>query len=425
MPNIFQDFKNRLQHAWNAFNGRDRPISYADYGSVTSYRPFKTRFSRIHDRSIINAIYNRIALDVCAVTMLHVKTDENGRFREEVSDGLNAIMTLEANQDQTAMSYMQDLVLSMFDEGVVAEVPVETDINPDLTSGFDILQMRTGKIVEWMPAHVRIRVYNDRIGRPEEIIIPKAKVGIIENPFYAVMNEPMGVLQRLLRKLNLMDAIDDQIGTNKLNMILQLPYVIKSDAQRLTANKRIGQLEEQLNKSKFGIAYTDGTEKVVQLNRPLDNSLLEQVEYLTNLLYSQLGITASILDGTADEKTMLNYYNRTIEPILDAIANERKRKFLTKTARTRGESIMYFRDPFKLTPVLSLADIADKLTRNEILSSNEFRAIIGYKPIDDPRADVLSNKNMPMQDQEALYPSDAAEEINNEEYLQERAEDVY
>jgi hypothetical protein len=313
-------------------------------------------------------------------------------------------MSFEANIDQNKYSYMLDLILSMFDEGVVAEIPIECDVDPKYTSGFDILQLRTAKILEWHPQHVRVRVYNDRTGMQEELILPKNKVAIIENPFYSVMNEPMGILQRLLRKLSILDYVDEQVGSDKFNMILQLPYVAKSEQQRLTANKRVEQLEGQLSKSKYGIAYTDGTEKVIQLNRPLDNNLMSQIEYLTNMLYSQLGITASILDGTADEKTMLNYYNRTIDPILSAIANERKRKFLSKTARTQGESIMYFRDPFKLTPVFNLADVADKFTRNAILSSNEFRAIIGYKPVDDPMADELSNKNMPVQDQPEAYP---------------------
>jgi hypothetical protein len=308
-------------------------------------------------------------------------------------------MNLEANLDQTRFAYTMDLILSMFDEGVVAEVPVECDVDPKYTSGYAILQMRTGKIVEWKPKMVRVRVYNQYSGTQEEVILPKEKVGIIENPFYSVMNEPMGILQRLIHKMNLLDAIDEQNGSSKMNMIIQLPYVVKSEQQRKTADARLTQIEQQLNNSKYGIAYTDGTEKIVQLNRPLENNLMSQIEYLTNMVYSQLGITASILDGTADEKTMLNYYNRTIEPILSAIVNERKRKFLSKTARTRGESIMYFRDPFKLTPVTNLADIADKLTRNAILSSNEFRAIIGYKPVDDPMANELSNKNMPMQDQ--------------------------
>lgn len=393
------NIKDRLIHAWNAFNGRDRPISYSDYGPSYSYSPSRRRMRGLNDRTIINAIYNRIALDVAAIDIHHVQTDENGRYVSAYDDGLEKVMSFEANVDQNKYAYTIDLVLSMFDEGVVAEVPVECDVDPKYTSGFDVLQLRTAKILEWYPQRIRVRVYNDRTGLQEELILPKKKVSIIENPFYSVMNEPMGILQRLLRKMNILDYIDEQNGSDKLNMILQLPYVVKSEQQRLTANKRIEQLEGQLSKSKYGIGYTDGTEKVIQLNRPLDNNLLKQIEYLTNMLYSQLGITASILDGTADEKTMLNYYNRTIDPILSAIANERKRKFLSKTARTQGESIMYFRDPFKLTPVFNLADVADKFTRNAILSSNEFRAIIGYKPVNDPMADELSNKNMPVQDQ--------------------------
>lgn len=400
MPNIFQRTSQALKHAWNVFNGRDRPYSYADTGPGYSYRPDRVRRRFCNDRTIISAIYNRIALDVTSIDMHHVKLDENGRYREIVHDGLEKIMSLEANIDQTRFAYTMDLVLSMFDEGVVAEVPVECDVDPKYTSGYDILQMRTGKILEWKPRSVRLRVYNDRTGQQEEIELPKDKVGIIENPFHSVMNEPMGVLNRLLHKMSILDAIDDQNGSNKLNMILQLPYVVRSDAQKATANQRITQIEDQLGKSKYGIAYTDGTEKIVQLNRPLENNLMAQIEYLTNMLYSQLGITASVLDGTADEKTMLNYYNRTVEPILSAIANERKRKFLSKTARTQRESILYFRDPFKLTPVLNLADVADKLLRNRILTANEFRSILGFMPSDDPMADKLNNANMPLQDQE-------------------------
>lgn len=392
-------FKERLQHAWNVFNGRDRPYQYVDYGPSYSHRPDKARMTRGIDRSIVNAIYNRIALDVASMDMHHVHLDENGRYRDIIKDGIENIMSLEANIDQTNFAYILDLVLSMFDEGVVAEIPVETDIDPQYTSGYDILQMRTAKVLEWRPKHVRVRLYNDRTGSQEELILPKDKIAIIENPFYSVMNEPMGILQRLIRKMNLLDAIDEQSGSDKMNMIIQLPYVIKSEAQRKTANARLTQIESQLKESKYGIAYTDGTEKIIQLNRPLENNLMGQIEYLTNMLYSQLGITASILDGTADEKTMLNYYNRTVEPILSAIAIERKRKFLSKTARTKGESIMYFRDPFKLVPLANLADIADKLTRNAILSSNDMRAAIGYKPVDTPLANELSNKNMPQQDQ--------------------------
>lgn len=415
MPNIFQRTSQALKHAWNVFNGRDRPIPYADWGSTYSYRPDRQRRRYCNDRTIINAIYNRIALDVVSIDMHHVKLDQNGRYSEIVKDGLEKVMTLEANTDQSRFAYMQDLVLSMFDEGVVAEVPVECDVDPQYTSGFDILQMRTGKIQEWKPQHVRISVYNERTMQHEDIIMPKSKVAIIENPFYSVMNEPMGILQRLLHKMSILDSIDEQNSGSKLNMIIQLPYVVKSDAQKATANKRLTQIEEQLNRSRYGIAYTDGTEKIVQLNRPLENNLLDQIEYLTNMLYSQLGITASILDGTADEKTMLNYYNRTIEPILSAIANERKRKFLSKTARTQGESILYFRDPFKLTPVLNLADVADKLLRNRILTANEFRSILGYMPVDDPMADKLINSNMPMQDQETNQNDSNSGETNNAE----------
>lgn len=415
MPNIFQRTSQALKHAWNVFNGRDRPIPHADWGPTYSYRPDRQRRRYCNDRTIINAIYNRIALDVVSIDMHHVKLDQNGRYSEIVKDGLEKVMSLEANTDQSRFAYMQDLVLSMFDEGVVAEVPVECDVDPKYTSGFDILQMRTGKIQEWKPQHVRVSVYNERTMQHEDIVMPKSKVAIIENPFYSVMNEPMGILQRLLHKMSILDSIDEQNSGSKLNMIIQLPYVVKSDAQKATANKRLTQIEEQLNGSRYGIAYTDGTEKIVQLNRPLENNLLDQIEYLTNMLYSQLGITASILDGTADEKTMLNYYNRTIEPILSAIANERKRKFLSKTARTQGESILYFRDPFKLTPVLNLADVADKLLRNRILTANEFRSILGYMPVDDPMADQLINSNMPMQDQETNQNDSNSGETKNAE----------
>ena len=400
MPSIFERAGTALKHAWSVFNGRDRPADYTNYGPSYSYRPDKKYLKRYADKTLINAVENRIALDVVSIDMHHVKLDENGRYREIVKDGLETVMNLEANIDQSKFAYMHDVILSMFDEGVVAEVPVECDINPESTSGFDILQMRTGKILEWMPERVRVRLYNERTGREEEIVIAKRKVAIHENPFYAVMNEPMGVLQRLLRKMAILDIVNEGNVSSKMNMILQLPYVVKSETQRKLANNRLTELENQLNTSKYGIAWTDGTEKIVQLNRPLENNLLAQIEYYTNLFYSQLGITSTILDGTADEATMLNYYNRTIEPIVSAIAIERKRKFLSKKARTMGESIMYFRDPFKLTPVTNLADIADKLTRNAILSSNEMRAILGYKPVDSQIADELSNKNMPVRDQD-------------------------
>ena len=400
MPNIFERAGTALKHAWTVFNGRDRPPDTRDYGPSYSYRPDRQRLRRYADKTLINAVYNRIALDVMSIDIHHVKVDENGRYREIIRDGLENVMNVEANIDQNHLAYMQDVILSMFDEGAVAEVPVECDLNPNLTSGFDILSMRTAKILEWMPQHVRVRLYNERVGHDEEVVIPKRNCAIHENPFYAVMNEPMGVLQRLLRKMAILDLVNENNVNSKMNMILQLPYVVKSDTQRQIANKRLGQLEEQLVDSKYGIAWTDGTEKIIQLNRPLENNLLAQIEYYTDLFYSQLGITAEIMNGTANEQAMLNYYNRTIEPLVSAIAAERKRKFLSKKARTIGESIMYFRDPFKLTPASHLADIADKLTRNAILTSNEMRAILGYKPVDSPIADELSNKNMPVQDQE-------------------------
>lgn len=400
MPNIFERAGTALKHAWTVFNGRDRPPDTRDYGPSYSYRPDQQRLRRYADKTLINAVYNRIALDVMSIDIHHVKVDENGRYREIIHDGLENVMNVEANIDQNHLAYMQDVILSMFDEGAVAEVPVECDLNPNLTSGFDILSMRTAKILEWMPQHIRVRLYNERVGHDEEVVIPKKNCAIHENPFYAVMNEPMGVLQRLLRKMAILDLVNENNVNSKMNMILQLPYVVKSDTQRQIANKRLGQLEEQLVDSKYGIAWTDGTEKIIQLNRPLENNLLAQIEYYTDLFYSQLGITAEIMNGTANEQAMLNYYNRTIEPLVSAIAAERKRKFLSKKARTIGESIMYFRDPFKLTPASHLADIADKLTRNAILTSNEMRAILGYKPIDSPIADELSNKNMPVQDQE-------------------------
>ena len=415
MPNIFERAGSALKHAWSVFNGRDRPTDYPNYGTGYSYRPDKKYLKRYADKTMINAVYNRIALDVASIDMHHVKMDENGRYREIVDDGLEEVMNLQANIDQNKFAYIHDVVLSMFDEGVVSEVPVECGIKPDADNPFDILEMRTGKIMEWMPQHVRIRLYNQRTGREEEIVIEKKRVAIHENPFYAVMNEPMGILQRLLRKMSILDMVNENNVGSKMNMILQLPYVVKNETQRQLANKRLTQLEDQLSTSKYGVAWTDGTEKIVQLNRPLENNLLAQIEYYTNLFYSQLGVTEAIMNGTADEATMLNYYNRCLEPILSTISVERKRKFLTKTAREKGESIMYFRDPFKLTPVLNLADVADKLTRNAILSSNEFRAIIGYKPVDTKEANELSNKNMPVQDQDPSRRQSS--EINQNETI--------
>lgn len=393
---MFERFKDRLQHAWNAFNGRDHPVSYHDYGPSYSYRIDRARLTRGNERSIVNAIYNRMALDVAAMEMHHVRVDDQGRFKSIIDDGLENIMMTEANIDQTARAYLQDVVMSMFDEGCVAEVPVDVDLNPNTTSGFEIQTIRTGKILEWYPRNVRVRVYNDRTGRMEELIVEKKNVSIIENPFYAVMNERNSTAQRLIRKLNILDVIDERNGSDKLNMIIQLPYTVGTDLKRSQVNKRMEDLESQLTTSKYGIAYAQATEKIIQLNRPVENNLLAQIEYLTTQLYSQLSITASVLDGTADEKTMLNYYNRTIEPIAAAVADERKRKFLSKTARSRKESIQFFRNPFKLVPALELARIADTFTRNAILSSNDFRAIIGYTPVDDPAANQLVNKNLKM-----------------------------
>ncbi len=395
---MFERFRDRLQHAWNAFNGRDHPNTYRYYGPSYSDRIDRTRLTRGNERSIINAIYNRISLDVASMEMHHVRIDEQGRFKSVINDGLENIMSTEANIDQTARAYLQDVVMSMLDEGCVAEVPVDVDINPESSSGFDIQTIRTGKILEWFPRNVRVRLYNDRSGKMEEIVVYKRTTSIVENPFYAVMNERNSTAQRLIRKLNILDVIDERNGSDKLNMIIQLPYTIGTELKRNQVNKRMEDLETQLATSKYGVAYAQATEKIIQLNRPVENNLLAQIEYLTTMLYSQLSITASVLDGTADEKTMLNYYNRTVEPIAAAIADERKRKFLSKTARSRRESIQFFRNPFKLVPALELARIADVFTRNAILSSNDFRAIIGYTPVDDPAANELVNKNLKMKD---------------------------
>ena len=385
----------RLQKAWNAFhNNRDPTYQYQDIGAGYYYRPDRPRLSRGNERSIVTSIYNRIAMDCAAVDIKHVRLDENGRFLSEVDSDLNGCLSLEANVDQTGRALIQDIVMSMLDEGCVAIVPTDTDVDPKTTDSYKILSMRTGKILEWYPTDVKVRVYNERTGQKEDIILPKSTVGIVENPLYAVVNEPNSTMQRLIRKLCLLDAVDEQTGSGKLDLIIQLPYIIKTDARRQQAENRRKDIEMQLSGSKYGIAYTDGTERITQLNRPVENNLLKQVEYLTNMAYSQLGITQTILDGTADEKTMLNYNNRTIEPILSAIIDEMKRKFLTKTARTQGQSIEFFRDPFRLVPVNDIAEIADKFTRNEILTSNEIRQIIGMKPSDDPKADQLVNSNI-------------------------------
>ena len=386
-------FVSRLKHGWNAFMNRDPTYNHA-IGPSYSYRPDRPRFTRGNERSIVTSVFNRIALDVAAISMQHCILDDNGRFVEAVNSKLNNCLTLEANLDQTSRAFIQDLVMSMFDEGCVAIVPVDTTIDPKVTTSYDILSMRSGKIVDWYPEHVKVRVYNEKTGRKEEVILPKAQVGIVENPLFAVVNEPNSTGQRLIRKLNLLDQIDEQTGSGKLDLIIQLPYVIKTEARRDQAERRRKDIENQLSGSKYGIAYTDGTEHITQLNRPLENNLLKQIEYLRDMFYSQLGITQTILDGTADDKTMLNYYSRTIEPIVAAIVDEMKRQFLTKTARSQNHSIEFFRDPFKLVPVNDIAEIADKFTRNEILTSNEIRQIIGMKPSSDPKADQLINSNI-------------------------------
>ena len=386
-------FVSRLKHGWNAFMNRDPTYNHA-IGPSYSYRPDRPRFTRGNERSIVTSVFNRIALDVAAISMQHCILDDNGRFVEAVNSKLNNCLTLEANLDQTSRAFIQDLVMSMFDEGCVAIVPVDTTIDPKVTTSYDILSMRSGKIVDWYPEHVKVRVYNEKTGRKEEVILPKAQVGIVENPLFAVVNEPNSTAQRLIRKLNLLDQSEEQTGSGKLDLIIQLPYVIKTEARRDQAERRRKDIENQLSGSKYGIAYTDGTEHITQLNRPVENNLLKQIEYLRDMFYSQLGITQTILDGTADDKTMLNYYSRTIEPIVAAIVDEMKRKFLTKTARSQNHSIEFFRDPFKLVPVNDIAEIADKFTRNEILTSNEIRQIIGMKPSSDPKADQLINSNI-------------------------------
>lgn len=385
---------SRLKNAWNAF--RDRiPTSDYYYHSGGSYgRPDRVRLTRGNEKSIVTAIFNRIAIDVAGIDYRHCRVDEEERYKEEMPSRLNNCLKLEANKDQTSRAFFQDLVMSMFDEGSVAIVPVDTIGDPTKTGSYDIESLRVGKIVEWYPDMVKVELYNDRSGRKEQITIPKSMTAIIENPLYAIMNEPNSTLQRLIRKLNILDAIDEQSGSGKLDLIIQLPYIVKSPARKAQAEQRRQDIETQLKGSKYGIAYTDGTEKITQLNRPVENNLMKQIEYLTSMLYSQLGITQSILDGSADEQTMLNYNSRTVEPIVSTIVDEMKRKFLTKTARSQLQTILFFRDPFKLVPVNQIAEIADKFTRNEILTSNEIRQVVGRKPSDDPKADQLINSNL-------------------------------
>jgi len=394
----------KLKNAWNAFRQVEEPTyrapTYINYGYTTSSRPDRMYFTRGNDRSIVTAVYTRIAVDVSLIDIKHVKVDEFGRYEKDMISGLNTCLTLSANKDQTGRAFIQDVVQSMFDEGCVCIAPIDTDDDPDDTDSYDILSMRVGKITQWMPDHVRIEAYNDRKGIKEEITMPKEDVAILENPLYSIINAPNSTLQRLIRKLNLLDAIDEQSGSGKLDLIIQLPYIIKSDARRQQADKRRKDIEEQLSGSKYGIAYTDGTEKVTQLNRSVDNNLLNQITYLTSMLYGQLGIDETILNGTADEKTMLNYINRTIKPIVLCLVDEMKRKFLTQSARSRGQSIMFFTDPFALVPVTQLAEIADKFTRNEIISPNEFRQKIGLPPSKDPAADELRNRNINAKNEE-------------------------
>lgn len=409
---------SRLKRSWNAFLNRDPTTDFRDVGIGYSYRPDRPRFTRGNERSIVTSVYNRIALDVANISIQHVRLDENGRYTETINSYLNNCLTLEANVDQTGRAFIQDVVMSMFDEGCVAIVPTEATDNPEFTESYDIGSMRVGKILEWYPRHVKVRLYNDRTGQKEDIRLAKKAVGIIENPLYAVINEPNSTMQRLIRKLNILDAIDEQSGSGKLDLIIQLPYVIKTDSRRQQAEKRRLDIENQLSGSKYGIAYTDGTERITQLNRPIENNLMKQIEFLTSMLYGQLGITQSIMDGSADEKTMLNYNNRSIEPIISAIVDEMKRKFLSKTARSQRQSIMFFRDPFKLVPVADLAEIADKFTRNEIMTSNEIRQVIGMKPSDDPKADELRNSNI-SQAKEEVQPTENPVEDKKSTNLEE------
>lgn len=408
-----ESLSSRLKHAWNAFLNKDPTYSYpvgTTVGSAYGSRPDRVRYTRGNERSIVTSVYNRIAMDVATIAINHVRLDENDRYKETIKSSLNECLTVSANKDQTGRAFIQDVVASMLDEGCVAIVPIDTTIDPRVSGSYDIESMRTGKILDWYPDHVKVRIYNDRTGNKEEIVLPKSMVAIVENPLYAVMNEPNSTMQRLIRKLNLLDVVDEQSGSSKLDLIIQLPYVIKTDARRKQAESRRAEIERQLADSKYGIAYADGTERITQLNRSVENNLLKTVEYLTNMLYGQLGISQAVMDGTADERQMLNYNNRTVEPILSAIVDEMKRKFLTKTARTQRQSIMFFRDPFKLVPVEQVAEIADKFTRNEIMTSNEFRQAIGMKPSDDPKADELRNANISAPNEERQQETTIIEE---------------
>ena len=391
---------SRFKKSWNAFFSRDPTKDYMNVGEAHSYRPDRPRFTRGNERSIVTSVYNRIALDVASITIQHVRLDENGRYIKTIDSHFNNCLNLEANPDQTGRAFIQDVVMSMFDEGCVAIVPTDTTANPELTESYDIDSMRTGKILEWYPRHVKVRLYNERTGKKQDIRLAKSAVAIVENPLFAVINEPNSTMRRLVRKLNLLDEIDNQSASGKLDLIIQLPYMVKSESKKQYAEQRRKDIEEQLTGTKYGIAYTDATERITQLNRPIENNLMKQIEYLTSMLYSQLGLTQEIMNGSADEKAMLNYSNRTVEPIISAIVDEMKRKFLSKTARSQRQSIMFFRDPFRLVPVSDLAEIADKFTRNEIMTSNEIRQIIGMKPADDPKADQLRNSNINQSNEE-------------------------
>ena len=426
--------RERLSHAWNAFrNNRDPTFNNQWYGASSFNRPDRTRFRYGTERSIINSIFNRIGNDCASINIYHVRLDDNGRFIDTINDSLNQCLTLEANIDQTGRAFILDAVLSMLDEGVVALVPTDTSINPTVTDAFKVESLRTGKVTQWYPKHIKVEVYNENTGKKEEIILPKKAVAIIENPFYSVMNEPNSTLKRLIHKMNMLDQIDEQSSSGKLDLIIQLPYIVKTEARRQQAEHRRKEIEMQLAGSKYGIAYTDGTEKITQLNRSVENNLMGQIEYLTTLLYSQLGLTDEIMKGTADEATMLNYQNRTIEPIMSALTVEMERKFLSKTARSQKQAIKFFVDPFKLVPVSQIAEIADKFTRNEILSSNEVRAIVGLKPSNDPKADELRNKNLSQSSEELAQENgempveEMGEESNytQEEIANEEINDIF
>lgn len=404
----------RIQNGWNAFMSRAPTVNYYDSGIGNYYRPDRVRFTRGNEKSIVTSVYNRIAIDVAAINIKHCRLDEHGRYVSDIKSGLNDCLTLSANIDQTGRAFIQDVVMSMLDEGCVAIVPVDTNTSPLVTGSYDILSMRTGKIVEWKPAHVIVRLYNERTGNKEDVLLPKSMVAIIENPLYAVINEHNSTMQRLIRKLSLLDVTDEQTASGKLDLIIQLPYVIRTNARRQQAEERRKDIEMQLSGSKYGIAYTDGTEHITQLNRSLENNLMQQVEYLTTQLFAQLGITQTILDGTADEQTLINYHSRTIEPIISAIVDEMKRKFLTKTARSQNQSIESFKDPFKLVPVNNIAEIADKFTRNEIMTSNEIRQVIGMKPSDDPKADQLVNSNIAQAKEDVAPVEDKVDKILDE-----------